>query len=166
MFSSIRRFLNWICKLPPTVVGIIQGPPREFLSKLLHADASPQVSCLQCCSRSCSCFCRSFSVSSSSSKASPVGALSSARQAFALVFAVRLLLTSSSQLWSRFWLFQVIHGFLIVAFGSGLPDALKGLDAKTVGDLPNKLAVSLPKSSIFCQWYSMTTKATALTTFP
>jgi hypothetical protein len=50
------------------------------------------------------------------------------------------------KLFSRFWLFQVIHGFLIITLASGLINALSNL-----GNLPvtRLLADNLPGASIF-----------------
>jgi calcium permeable stress-gated cation channel len=52
------------------------------------------------------------------------------------------------KLFSRFWLFQVIHGFLIVTFASGLTTALQNV-SKSTSDLPTQLATNLPGASIF-----------------
>lgn len=52
------------------------------------------------------------------------------------------------KLFSRFWLFQVIHGFLIVTAASGLVGALQNI-GETVGQLPTLLATKLPDASIF-----------------
>src|SRR5258706_82666 len=39
------------------------------------------------------------------------------------------------QLWARFWVFQVVHGFLIITIASGLPSALQNIQAR-VNQLP------------------------------
>lgn len=52
------------------------------------------------------------------------------------------------ELFTRFWLFQVIHGFLIMTIAGGLMNALKNID-KTLPELPTILATELPKSSTF-----------------
>lgn len=52
------------------------------------------------------------------------------------------------KLFSRFWLFQVIHGFLIVTVASGLVNALGNLGNMT-GQIPTLLAEKLPGASIF-----------------
>lgn len=52
------------------------------------------------------------------------------------------------KLFTRFWLFQVIHGFLIVTVASGLVPALKNIGSE-VGMLPTLLATNLPTANIF-----------------
>ncbi|KAF8335819.1 uncharacterized protein EI90DRAFT_2912545 [Cantharellus anzutake] len=52
------------------------------------------------------------------------------------------------KLFQRYWLFQVIHGFLIVTLSSGLVGALSNI-SKTVHQLPSLLAKNLPTASIF-----------------
>jgi hypothetical protein len=52
------------------------------------------------------------------------------------------------KLFSRFWLFQIIHGFLIVTLASGLMAAL-GNWQETINDVPTALASKLPSASIF-----------------
>ena len=52
------------------------------------------------------------------------------------------------KLFSRFWLFQVIHGFLIVTVASGLVGALQHIGSE-VSQLPTLLATNLPTASIF-----------------
>ncbi|KZT52528.1 DUF221-domain-containing protein [Calocera cornea HHB12733] len=59
------------------------------------------------------------------------------------------------KLWSRFWLFQIIHGFLIVAIASGLVSALQNIGS-TVKELPELLAKHLPDSSIFFLTFILT----------
>ena len=46
-------------------------------------------------------------------------------------------------MFSRFWLFQVIHGFLIVTLSSGLITALSNL-GETASSVPTLLAAKLP----------------------
>nr|XP_019045367.1 hypothetical protein I302_05756 [Kwoniella bestiolae CBS 10118]OCF24297.1 hypothetical protein I302_05756 [Kwoniella bestiolae CBS 10118] len=58
-------------------------------------------------------------------------------------------------LFSRFWLFQVIHGFLIVTAASGLISALADIK-NTVGQLPTLLAEKLPTASIFFLTFILT----------
>ncbi|EIN09034.1 DUF221-domain-containing protein [Punctularia strigosozonata HHB-11173 SS5] len=60
------------------------------------------------------------------------------------------------KLFSRFWLFQVVHGFLIITFASGLPAALKNI-SKTTSGLPTQLAQQLPGASIFFLTFVITT---------
>jgi hypothetical protein len=56
------------------------------------------------------------------------------------------------KLFSRFWLFQVIHGFLIVTVASGLVKALGNFDA-FLAAAPTSLATNLPGASIFFLTY-------------
>ncbi|WWC62853.1 uncharacterized protein I303_105451 [Kwoniella dejecticola CBS 10117] len=58
-------------------------------------------------------------------------------------------------LFSRFWLFQVIHGFLIVTAAAGLISALSDIK-NTVGQLPTLLAEKLPTASIFFLTFILT----------
>ena len=60
------------------------------------------------------------------------------------------------KLFSRFWLFQVIHGFLIVTLASGLITALQNIDEQ-VKELPTLLANKLPDASIFFLTFVLTT---------
>lgn len=53
---------------------------------------------------------------------------------------------------SRYWLFQVIHGFLIVTLASGLISALANID-ELAGQVPTLLATKLPNASIFFLTY-------------
>ncbi|EJD53507.1 DUF221-domain-containing protein [Auricularia subglabra TFB-10046 SS5] len=117
---STLSFLNWICKLPTAVKGIIQGilPPALlavlfivlpiYLRTLVKLQGEPQQSVVE------------------------------------------------RKLWNRFWLFQIIHGFLIIALASGILPALKNID-ETVPQLPTMLAKSLPGSSIFFLTFILTT---------
>ena len=59
------------------------------------------------------------------------------------------------KLFSRFWLFQVIHGFLIITLASGLMDALGDL-GDTAGSVPTLLATKLPGASIFFLTFILT----------
>ncbi|WWD05285.1 hypothetical protein V865_003358 [Kwoniella europaea PYCC6329] len=59
------------------------------------------------------------------------------------------------KLFSRFWLFQVIHGFLIVTLAAGLITALSDI-GNTVGQLPTLLAEKLPTASIFFLTFILT----------
>ncbi|AAW47229.1 conserved hypothetical protein [Cryptococcus deneoformans JEC21] len=59
------------------------------------------------------------------------------------------------KLFSRFWLFQVIHGFLIVTLASGLINALGNL-GDTAGEVPTLLATKLPGASIFFLTFILT----------
>ena len=52
------------------------------------------------------------------------------------------------KLFTRFWLFQVIHGFLVVTVAAGLVGALQDI-SNTVKELPTLLATNLPTASIF-----------------
>jgi calcium permeable stress-gated cation channel len=52
------------------------------------------------------------------------------------------------KLFSRFWLFQVIHGFLVVTISGGLIAALGNLGNTATG-VPTLLAENLPTASIF-----------------
>ena len=52
------------------------------------------------------------------------------------------------KLFSRFWLFQVIHGFLVITLASGLVNALPDI-VSNPGQTPNLLASQLPGASIF-----------------
>lgn len=52
------------------------------------------------------------------------------------------------KMFSRYWLFQVIHGFLIVTLASGLVKALSNLGG-TASSIPTLLADNLPGASIF-----------------
>ena len=60
------------------------------------------------------------------------------------------------QLWARFWVFQVVHGFLIITIASGLPSALQNIQAR-VNQLPTLLANNLPSASIFFLTFVLTT---------
>ncbi|WVR06572.1 hypothetical protein IAU60_003604 [Kwoniella sp. DSM 27419] len=59
------------------------------------------------------------------------------------------------KLFSRFWLFQVIHGFLIVTLSSGLISALGQL-GETANSVPTLLASKLPSASIFFLTFILT----------
>jgi hypothetical protein len=59
------------------------------------------------------------------------------------------------KLFSRYWLFQVIHGFLIVTLASGLINAL-GTLGDTASSVPTLLANKLPGASIFFLTYILT----------
>lgn len=59
------------------------------------------------------------------------------------------------KLFSRFWLFQVIHGFLIITLASGLMGALGNL-GDTAGQVPTLLATKLPDASIFFLTFILT----------
>lgn len=52
------------------------------------------------------------------------------------------------KLFTRFWLFQVIHGFLVITLASGLIASLSNL-GETTSSIPTLLASNLPKASIF-----------------
>ncbi|KAJ9113068.1 hypothetical protein QFC22_006164 [Naganishia vaughanmartiniae] len=52
------------------------------------------------------------------------------------------------KLFSRFWKFQIIHGFLVITLASGLVAAL-GNWQQTVNDIPLALSNKLPSASIF-----------------
>lgn len=60
------------------------------------------------------------------------------------------------QLWARFWVFQVVHGFLIITIASGLPSALQNIQAR-INQLPTLLANNLPSASIFFLTFVLTT---------
>jgi len=65
------------------------------------------------------------------------------------------------KLFSRFWLFQVIHGFLVVTLASGLMNAIPDI-VSNPGQTPNLLASQLPGASIFFLTFILTvTFATA-----
>ncbi|KAI3622643.1 duf221 family protein [Moniliophthora roreri] len=55
-------------------------------------------------------------------------------------------------LMTRFFIFQVIHGFLIVTLASGIISSLKDLSQDTT-KIPNLLAMNLPKASNFFLTY-------------
>lgn len=59
------------------------------------------------------------------------------------------------KLFSRYWLFQVIHGFLIVTVASGLVKALGNL-GNTASSVPTLLAENLPGASIFFLTFILT----------
>jgi hypothetical protein len=59
------------------------------------------------------------------------------------------------KLFTRYWLFQVIHGFLIVTLASGLINAL-GTLGDTASSVPTLLANKLPGASIFFLTYILT----------
>lgn len=59
------------------------------------------------------------------------------------------------KLFSRYWLFQVIHGFLIVTLASGLVNALANID-EMAGQVPTLLATKLPGASIFFLTFILT----------
>lgn len=59
------------------------------------------------------------------------------------------------KLFSRYWLFQVIHGFLIVTLSSGLINALGNL-GDTASSVPTLLANRLPGASIFFLTFILT----------
>lgn len=52
------------------------------------------------------------------------------------------------KLFTRFWLFQVIHGFLVVTLASGLISSLANIK-NTSSSVPTLLATNLPNASIF-----------------
>lgn len=64
------------------------------------------------------------------------------------------------KLFSRFWLFQVIHGFLIVTVASGLISALSNID-EMAGQVPTLLAEKLPNASIFFLTFILVSTFTA-----
>ncbi|KZV82767.1 DUF221-domain-containing protein [Exidia glandulosa HHB12029] len=126
---STVSFLNWICKLPGAVVGIIQGilPPvllavlfmllPIYLRTLIKLQGEPRFS------------------------------------------------TVERKLWNRFWLFQIIHGFLIIAIASGLTKSLNNI-GKEAAQIPTKLATNLPGSAIFFLTFILTvTLGSATKTF-
>ncbi|EEB97761.1 hypothetical protein MPER_02851 [Moniliophthora perniciosa FA553] len=53
---------------------------------------------------------------------------------------------------TRFFIFQVIHGFLIVTLASGIMSSLKDISQDTT-KIPNLLASNLPKASNFFLTY-------------
>ncbi|OCF37292.1 hypothetical protein I317_06862 [Kwoniella heveanensis CBS 569] len=59
------------------------------------------------------------------------------------------------KLFSRFWLFQVIHGFLIITLASGLIAALSNIK-DTASSVPTLLAKQLPTASIFFLTFILT----------
>lgn len=59
------------------------------------------------------------------------------------------------KLFSRFWLFWIIHGFLIVTLSSGLIAALGNLSG-TFNSIPTLLATKLPDASIFFLTFVLT----------
>ncbi|WWD18719.1 hypothetical protein CI109_103173 [Kwoniella shandongensis] len=59
------------------------------------------------------------------------------------------------KLFSRFWLFQVIHGFLIITLASGLISALSDVGSNP-GMVPSMLASKLPNASIFFLTFILT----------
>jgi calcium permeable stress-gated cation channel len=59
-------------------------------------------------------------------------------------------------LWARFWVFQVVHGFLIITVASGLPNALRNINQEA-NQLPTLLANNLPGASIFFLTFVVTT---------
>ncbi len=62
---------------------------------------------------------------------------------------------SEVELFRRYWLFQVIHGFLIVTVSSGLINALSNL-GNTANSIPTLLANNLPGASIFFLTFILT----------
>lgn len=58
-------------------------------------------------------------------------------------------------LFTRYWLFQVIHGFLIITAAAGLVGALQDI-GNTVSTLPTLLAEKLPGASIFFLTFILT----------
>jgi hypothetical protein len=52
------------------------------------------------------------------------------------------------KLFTRFWLFQVIQGFLVITVASGLVNSLPDI-VSNPGMTPNLLASKLPGASIF-----------------
>lgn len=59
------------------------------------------------------------------------------------------------RLFSRYWLFWVIHGFLIVTLASGLISALSDIGG-TMNDIPEMLSSKLPNASIYFLTYVLT----------
>jgi len=59
------------------------------------------------------------------------------------------------KLFTRYWLFQVVHGFLIVTVASSLVNALGNL-GNTASSVPTLLATKLPGASIFFLTYILT----------
>lgn len=59
------------------------------------------------------------------------------------------------RLFSRYWLFWVIHGFLIVTLASGLTSALSDL-GNQLKSVPTLLATKLPNASIYFLTYVLT----------
>lgn len=60
------------------------------------------------------------------------------------------------KLWARFWVFQVVHGFLIITIAAGLPSALSNIQGQA-NQLPTLLANNLPGASIFFLTFIVTT---------
>ncbi|KAK8858828.1 hypothetical protein IAR55_003058 [Kwoniella newhampshirensis] len=60
------------------------------------------------------------------------------------------------KVFSRFWLFQVIHGFLIITLASGLISALSDIGGMA-NQVPTLLASRLPNASIFFLTFILTT---------
>jgi len=61
--------------------------------------------------------------------------------------------TVERKLWNRFWIFQVIHGFLVVGLSSGLIETLTKINKDNAAQLPVTLAQKLPGSAIFCKFF-------------
>ncbi|SCV73533.1 BQ2448_7459 [Microbotryum intermedium] len=122
--STTVPLLSFLRKIPPTVIGIIQGQfsacilPPVLLAVLFML--LPMVL-------------RFFCKMQGTVRKSEI----------------------EKQLFVRFWLFQVIHGFLIVTVSSGLPAALKNIK-NTLPQLPTLLAQKLPSAStFFLQWLAL-----------
>ncbi|EJU00089.1 DUF221-domain-containing protein [Dacryopinax primogenitus] len=116
--SSVS-FLSWICRLPSTVVGIIQGILPPVLLAILFM------------------------------------LLPIVLRIFVKMQGEPRNSTVQRKLWSRFWLFQIIHGFLIVALASGLVSALQNIK-ETASEAPTLLANHLPDSAIFFLTFILT----------
>ncbi|SCZ95001.1 BZ3500_MvSof-1268-A1-R1_Chr11-3g03534 [Microbotryum saponariae] len=117
--SSTVPFLSFLRKIPPTVIGIIQGILPPVLLAVLFM-LLPIVL-------------RFFCKMQGTVRKSEI----------------------EKQLFVRFWLFQVIHGFLIVTVSSGLPAALKNIKTQ-LPQLPTLLAQKLPTAStFFLQWLAL-----------
>ncbi|KAL8279899.1 hypothetical protein RQP46_007749 [Phenoliferia psychrophenolica] len=111
------KFLSFLNKLPPTVIGIIQGVLPPVLLAVLFM------------------------------------LLPIVLRKFVKMGGPVLNSQIELQLFSRFWLFQVIHGFLIVTLASGLLPALSNISAKTLPTLPTLLSQKLPTASTFFLQY-------------
>ncbi|TDL22859.1 DUF221-domain-containing protein [Rickenella mellea] len=112
------HWLAWICKLPPTILGIIQGilPPVALAILMMLLPIILRL--------------------------------------LARIEGIPRRTGLELSLMTRYFIFQVIHGFLVVTLSSGLIAALPGL-INNPGSIPTLLASNLPKASNFFLTYAI-----------
>jgi hypothetical protein len=132
-------WLHWICTLPSVVVGIISGLlPPVLLAVLMML--------LPIVLRSMSFFCTNLNTRPKSLTLFPL------RLVFAKFEGIPRHTSVELSLMTRYFIFQVIHSFLVVSLASGIIASLAPL-LKDPSKAPTLLATNLPGASIFFLTY-------------